>query len=136
MKCVTLCLVISCKTDLLLIPDLILKLYVLYELFPLLRAKTYQESEIEYNLIANRKFTCCYNINNLNRLWGKYTMYVIVIQLCMKRYYFIRLKENNFCKTYNLRIKNQKGAMVFLHYIWYKSRYIAVNEIYNVCYFH
>jgi len=58
--------------------------------------------------MPNRKFTSCYNIKILNRLWEK--IYVIFIELCMKGTLLLALKGNNSCKTHNIgiKIKNQK----------------------------
>ena len=40
----------------------------------------YEKSD--YNFIANKKLTSCYNVNILNRKWEK--IYVTSIELCMK----------------------------------------------------
>ena len=65
----------------------------------------------EENSIANRQFTCWYNIHSLKHIMGK--IYVNSLNFAWKGTILHSLHANTSCKTYNFRIKVGNVQMVY-----------------------
>jgi hypothetical protein len=71
----------------------------------------YNVKKSEENLIANRQFTCWYNINSLKHIMGE--IYVNSLNFAWKGTILHSLHANKSCKTYNFRIKVGNVQMVY-----------------------